>query len=655
MKAVSAFIMGLFLIMTPAAVKGQSPPLPQAASAATQIANQAVLKELDFSNTEDFKEASRGLIEAVPDLIVKGANDRMVWNLKQYGFLKGVAPETVNPSLWRNALLNMNAGLFKVTDRIYQLRGFDLSNMSVIETDNGIIVIDPLITAEVAKEALDLYYRHRPKKPLVAVIYTHSHVDHWGGVKGVVREEEVKAGRVKIIAPEGFLEHAISENLLAGNVMARRASYMFGNLISKSPQGQIDAGIGKTTSAGTVTLIAPTDLVTKTGQEMTVDGVRIVFQLTPDSEAPSEMNFYLPQFRALCLAENANATLHNLYTLRGAQVRDAKAWAKYLNESVRLFGDRTEVLFTGHFFPRFGRARIIDFLEKQADTYQYIHDQTLRLANHGYTMNEIAESIKLPDSLGREWFNRGYYGTINHNAKAVYQRYLGWFDGNPAHLNPLPPEQAGKKYVEFMGGAEAIISKAQQAFEKGEYRWVAEVLGHVVFAEPEHSKARALAASALEQLGYQSESAVWRNFYLTGAAELRHGVRKGPAPSTLTSDTVRAATTDMFFDYLSIRLNGPKADGKKITIHWNFPDTGQQYLVRLRHSVLSYTAGAQAGDADLTLTLTRTLLDDIFLRRTSFEEKMQSGEIRFEGNPQKLGELFALFDQFDFWFNIVTP
>ena len=651
--AASFLALGLTAGILPA--HGQVPEATKDATPVTRAANGAILRDLPFANREDFEFTSRGLVEAVPDLTVKGADDRTVWSLPPYAFLKGDAPATVNPSLWRDAMLNMNTGLFKVTDRIYQLRGFDISNMTVIEGDTGIIVIDPLLSAEPAKAGLELYFKHRPRKPVVAVIHTHSHIDHFGGVKGVVNEDDVKAGKVKIIAPQGFMDAAISENVMAGNAMSRRASYMYGNLIPKSPRGQVDAGIGKTTSSGTITLIPPSDLVSKTGQEITVDGVRIVFQITPDTEAPSEMNFYFPQFRALCLAENANGSLHNLYTLRGAPVRDARAWAYYLSESVRLFGDKTDVVFTSHFFPRYGQDRIVEFITKQADAYKYIHDQTLRLINQGYTMNELADMVTLPDSLSSEWYNRGYYGTVSHNAKAVYQRYLGWFDGNPAHLNPLPPEQAGKKYVEFMGGADAVIVKAQQAFDKGEYRWVAEVMNHVVFAEPENAKARGLAADALEQLGYQAESAIWRNFYLTGGAELRHGVRKGPAPSANTPDLVRGLTLDEFFAYMGVRLNGPKADGKKIALNWRFTDTQQQYALVLRNSVLNYTAASQGKDADATITLTRALLDNITLRRTTFEEKMKSGEVKVEGNPQKIGELFALLDSFEFWFNIVTP
>jgi alkyl sulfatase BDS1-like metallo-beta-lactamase superfamily hydrolase len=650
-------IPALTLVIAAGAVpaRGQALEAPKDATETTRTANAGVLRELPFANGEDFDFALRGLVEAVPGLVVKGADDRVVWSMAAYGFLKGESPASVNPSLWRNAMLNAQAGLFKVAERIYQIRGFDLSNMTLIEGDAGIIVIDPLLTIEPAKAGLELYFKHRPRRPVVAVIYTHSHADHFGGVRGVIDEDDVRSGKVKVIAPQGFMDHAISENVIAGNAMSRRAAYMYGSLIPKSPRGQVDAGIGKTISTGSLTLIPPTDSVTKTGQEMTIDGVRIVFQVTPNTEAPSEMNFHFPQFRALCLAENANGSLHNLYTLRGAQVRDARAWAFYLNEALRLYGDQADVVFTSHFFPRYGRSRIAEFVTKQADAYKYIHDQTLRLANHGYTMNEIAGMVKLPKSLALEWFNRDYYGTVNHNSKAVYQRYLGWFDGNPAHLDPLPPEEAGKKYVEFMGGADAVMAKAQIAFDKGEYRWVAEVMNHVVFAEPENAKARGLAADALEQLGYQSESSAWRNFYLTGASELRNGVRKGPALSAGSPDMVRGLSLDEFFAYLGVRLNGPKAEGRNLALNFRFTDTGQQYAMVLRNSVLNATADAQLKDADASITLTRALLDEVTLRRATFEEKIKAGEVKVEGDPRKLGELFALLDSFDFWFNIVTP
>ena len=486
------------------------------ATAMTRQSNASVARQLPFQDSEDFEDARRGFVATLPDATIRSADGRVVWSLKGYEFLTDEPPPTVNPSLWRVARLNLNHGLFKVAERIYQIRGFDISNMDIIEGGAGLIVIDPLVSAEVARAGLELYYQHRPRKPVVAVIYTHSHVDHYGGVKGVVSEDEVRSGKVTVLAPEGFLEEAVSENVFAGNAMGRRAIYMFGILLPKGERGQLDSGLGKTTSVGTVTLIPPTDLVKKTGETRTIDGVEMTFQMAPRTEAPAEFLIHFPQLRALCAAEDATHTLHNLYTLRGAQVRDAKSWWKTLNESVVLFGGKTDVVFAQHQWPTWGQKKVLDYLRKQRDLYKYIHDQSLRLMNHGYTMLEIAEMVKLPRSLDREWYNRGYYGSVNHDAKAVYQRYLGWYDSNPANLHSLPPEEAAKKYVEFMGGPAAVIARARESFNKGEYRWVAQVMNHVVFADPENRQARELQAAALEQLGYQAENPTWRNEYLIG-------------------------------------------------------------------------------------------------------------------------------------------
>jgi alkyl sulfatase BDS1-like metallo-beta-lactamase superfamily hydrolase len=627
----------------------------KAATEVTKAENAALLSRLPFSDKQDFEFAARGFIATMPEVVIKDATNRRIWDLNQYDFIKGEAPVTINPSLWRIALLNMHHGLFKVTDGIYQVRGFDLSNISFVETDSGVIIIDPLVSSETAKVSLDFYYTHRPKKPVIAVIYTHSHPDHYGGVKGVASEEDVKAGKTKIIAPNGFMEAVGSEFVMAGNAMGRRASYQHGNLLPRGPQGQVDAGLGKVASTGTITLIPPTNIIRKTGEELTIGGVRIVFQLTPDTEAPAEMHFFFPQFKALCLAENANANLHNLYTLRGAQVRDTKAWAYYLKEAVRLFGDNTEVMFTTHHWPRWGQKEIVEFITKQADAYKYIHDQTLRLANHGYTMLEIAEMIKLPDSLGHAWYNRDLYGTVNHNAKGVYQKYLGWFDGNPCTLHALPPEEAGKKYVEFMGGIEAVIAKAEKSYEQGEYRWVAQVMNHVVFADPKNQKARHLAADALEQLGYQAESGTWRNLYLTGAMELREGLRQIDAPMLKSPDTVKALSLDLLFDYMATRLNGPKAKGKKMVINFEFIDTKQKYTVMVANSVLDYSTGMQSKGYDTHVILSRSVLDEILLNRANLEEKIATGEVKVSGEKDKLVELFSLLDKFEFWFNIVEP
>ena len=540
--------LGAVLCLTATAHLAFTAPRTQAqedATAMTRESNASVVQQLAFQDAEDFEDARRGFVATLPDATIRSAEGRVLWSLKDYEFLKGDPPPTVNPSLWRVARLNLNHGLFKVTDRIYQIRGFDISNMDIIEGDTGLIVIDPLVSAEVARAGLELYYQHRPRKPVVAVIYTHSHVDHYGGVKGVVSEDEVRSGKVKVLAPEGFLEEAVSENVFAGNAMGRRAIYMFGILLPKGERGQVDSGLGKTTSVGTITLIPPTDSVKKTGETRTIDGVEMTFQMAPRTEAPAEFLIHFPQLRALCAAEDATHTLHNLYTLRGAQVRDAKSWWKALNESVVLFGDKTDVVFAQHQWPTWGQKKVIDYLKKQRDLYKYIHDQSLRLMNHGYTMLEVAEMVKLPSSLDREWYNRGYYGSVNHDVKAVYQRYLGWYDSNPANLHPLPPEEAAKKYVEFMGGPAAVIARARESFNKGEYRWVAQVMNHVVFADPENREARELQAAALEQLGYQAENATWRNEYLMGAHELRHGVPRAIATRVDSRDTLRAMTVDL--------------------------------------------------------------------------------------------------------------
>ena len=626
---------------------------PKGAQPATKQANAAVLNELDFSDRQDFDDAQRGLIAPPTEAIIKAADGHVVWDLDAYSFLKKEeAPATVNPSLWRQARINLVAGLFKVVDRVYQVRGLDLSNMTIIEGDKGVILIDPLITAEAARAGLDLYYQHRDKRPVVAVIYTHSHVDHFGGVKGVVNEADVKAGKVSILAPERFLEAAISENVTAGTAMGRRSSYWYGVVLPRGERGQVDAGLGKATSIGSVTLIPPTDTITKTGEQRLIDGVKMVFHMTPDTEAPAEMMIWFPQFKVFNSAELACHTLHNVLTLRGAQVRDAAKWSRYLNEAIDAYGEQTEVLIAQHHWPRWGRDRSIKFLKDQRDMYKYVHDQTLRLANEGYTMTEIGPMLTLPPSLARQWYARGYYGTVNHDAKAVYQKYIGWYDMNPANLNPLPPVESARKYVEYMGGAQAVMARAREDFRKGEYRWVAQAMNNVVFADPDNQEARQLQADTLEQLGYQAEAATWRNNYLTAAYELRKGVPSLPA--TASTDVLTALTIPMIFDFMGVRLNGPRADGKVIVINWNFTDVKAKYALSLENSALTYM-DRQAPKADATITLTRAAFDAITLGKTTFEKEIGAGRIKVEGDGRKLGELFGLMDTFKGDFNIVTP
>jgi len=627
------------------------------AEPATQAANRAVVATLPFSDHRDFDDAKRGFVAALPDdSTVVGADGRPVWSLKGYAFLDSDSvPDTVNPSLWRQAQLNEIAGLFKVADRVYQVRGLDISNMTLIEGDTGLIVIDPLLSKETARAGLDLYLAHRPARPVVAVIYSHSHADHFGGVKGIVDEADVRAGKITILAPAGFMDHAIAENVIAGNAMSRRAIYMYGPLLPRSAQGQVDTGLGKNLSRGTLTLIPPTDSIASSADTRVLDGVRIEFQLTPGTEAPSEMNLYFPDFRVLDMAENVTHNMHNLYTLRGAEIRDGNAWSKYVNESLARFGGRSDVLIAQHHWPTFGTERIQDFLEKQRDLYKFIHDQSVRLMNQGYTPTEIAETLKLPPALANEWFARGYYGSMSHNAKGVYQKYLGWYDENPANLNPLPTREAAKKAVEYMGGDKAVIQRARTDFAAGQYRWVAQVMSQVVFADPANQEARALGADALEQLGYQSENAPWRNEYLMGARELRSGVVKQAHAGTASADLIRALPTGAFFDYLGVRLNGDRAQDKKIVVNWMFTDLKEEYVLTLDHSALTYLPGAQSDHADATLTLERATLDQISLKQTTFLKAAASGKVKFSGDVARVSELFGLFDDFNPDFPIVEP
>lgn len=628
---------------------------PKDAEPATRQANAALLKELDFADQEDFEEARRGFVAPPAKAVIKNGKGKEVWNLEAYNFLMGKeAPATVNPSLWRQAQLNINAGLFKVVDRIYQVRGLDLSNLTIVEGDSAVILIDPLISTETARAALDLYREHRGNRPVVAVIYTHTHIDHWGGVKGVIDEADVKAGKIRILAPERFFEAAVSENVTAGTAMGRRSDFWYGQVLPRGARGQVDAGLGKATSLGTVTLIPPTDTIKRSGEERTLDGVRMVFQLTPDTEAPAEMTIFFPQLKVFNSAELACNTLHNVLTLRGAQVRDAYKWSYFLNRAIAMYGDQIEVLIAQHHWPRWGHDRAIRYLKDQRDMYKYVHDQTLRLANHGYTMAEIGPMLKPPVSLALRWYLRGYYGTLNHNAKAVYQKYLGWYDSNPANLNPLPPVESAKKYVEYMGGAQAVMAKAREDFKQGEYRWVAQVMNQVVFADPESVEARYLEADALEQLGYQAEAATWRNNYLTAAYELRNGAHPSGRISEAL-DTIAAMTIPMFFDYMGVTLNGPKADGKVIVLNWDFTDVGEQYVLNLENSALTYMPNRQVPDADATITLTRTIFDAVNMGKTTFAKEVLKGNIRIAGNRQKLAELMALMDAFDGRFDIVTP
>jgi alkyl sulfatase BDS1-like metallo-beta-lactamase superfamily hydrolase len=627
----------------------------KAASAATAAKNAAVLDQLPFADRADYAAVERGLVARFEGQVTNAAG-KVVWDTHSYDFLlKDKAPDTVNPSLWRLAQLNNHAGIFQVADRVYQARGMDLSNMTIIEGDAGLIVIDPLSVSETAHAALDLYYQHRPRKPVVAVIYTHSHLDHFGGVRGVVDEADVTAGKVKIYAPAGFMKHAVSENVIAGIAMLRRAQYQAGLALPRGEQGQVDLGLGKNgPENGTFTLIAPTTLIEQPYETRTIAGVPIEFQLTPGTEAPAEMNFYLPHARALGIAENAARLMHNLLTPRGALVRDAKAWAKYLDASLVRYGDRTDVMFAQHSWPTWGGEAIRALLADQRDMYEFLNDRTLHLLNQGLTPLEIADAIrKLPGNLDGKWYTRGYYGSLSFNVRAVYQRYLGFYDGNPANLDPLAPVEAGKRYIEAMGGPDKVLELMRSALGKGDYRWAAQLGNHLVFAAPDNRAARALQADALEQLGYQSENATWRNMYLTGANELRNGVPN--RAGFMTADIAKAAKPAMFFDFLAVRIDSDKAQGHDMTLNWTFEDLHQQFALTLRNGVLTQRENAQHAKADVSVTMSKATLDRISLRQLDFPTAIKQGNIRLDGDAAKFGELLGTVTPFNPAFDIVTP
>ncbi|NPU10775.1 MBL fold metallo-hydrolase [Bradyrhizobium sp. 83002] len=626
------------------------------ASPAVSAAQQATLETLPFDDTADFDDAARGFLGTIDQAKVTTAQGRSVWSLEPYGFLDAEdAPPTVNPSLWRQAKLNMHHGLFEVVPGVYQVRGLDIANMTLIEGSTGVIVVDTLTSIEGARAALNLYYQHRGTRPVMAVMFTHTHTDHWGGARGVVEEDAVTSGRVPLIAPNLFIEHAVSENIIAGPAMLRRAQYQFGPLLAKGPKGHVDCGLGKTMAAGGVALLRPNDLIMATGDTRTIDGVSFEFQMAPNSEAPAEMHFFVPRYKLLNLAENCTHNFHNLLPFRGADVRDALAWSKYLGEALQLWGGKAEVMCGQHHWPVWGASRVDGMIREQRDLYKFAHDQTLRLMNHGLTANEIAEQIALPKSLEGAWHARGYYGHIRHNVKAIYQKYLGWYDANPVNLDPLPPVEAGRKYVAYMGGAEPLLARAREDFAKGEFRFVAQVVSHLVFAEPDNAEARALLADTLEQLGYAAESATWRNAYLFGAQELRHGMPEVPARSGMPRETLAALRTEQLWDVLGVRLNGPKAEGKHIVLNWTFTDTGERFMLTLQNCALTYAVGVQASTADAGFTLARATLDEIIAKATTFPEAVAAGKISFVGNPMRLAELMSLMDEFPRMFEIVEP
>jgi alkyl sulfatase BDS1-like metallo-beta-lactamase superfamily hydrolase len=596
----------------------------------------------DFADRTDFENAERGMVARFEPGVIKAADGHVVFDADAYTrVLSGECPDTVNPSLWRQCQLTSIQGLFEVTDGIYQVRGIEISNMTLVEGNTGVIVIDPLVSAECAAAGLALYREHRGDRPVTAVIYTHSHIDHFGGVLGVVAADTT----VPIVAPEGFLEHAVSENVYAGTAMLRRGVYQAGTSLPISATGTLGMGLGTGSSAGTVGLIAPTLDITRTGQEETLDGVRIVFQITPATEAPAEMNFHFPDRRALCMAENATHNLHNILTQRGAEVRDARGWSRYLAEAIELFADGTDVAFASHHWPTWGTQNVVTFLTEQRDLYAFLHDQTLRLLNQGYGPSEIAEMIEMPPALDAQWHTHGYYGTVNHDVKAIYQRYLGWWDCNPARYWQHPPQAAAARYVETIGGIDATVAKARQYADNGDLRFAAELGSHAIFADPAHQGARALLADVLTRLGYGAEAGTWRNVFLTGALELQQPAEPVPVSA---GGIIAALTITQLFDSLAIRIDGKRAWDTTASIRWHFADSGEAYRMELSNGALTHHPTSREDPADLVVTLTRPQL-------LAMLGGAGTDGVRFDGDPKIFATIAGLTDQPDPAFAIVTP
>lgn len=627
---------------------------PNQATSATERANAAVRATMAMNDSQDTEDATRGKLAELTDPIVRGSDGRIVYDIRRFDFVAGDAPGTVNPSLWRQQVLNTAAGLFEVTEGIYQVRGYDMANMTLVETPNGWIVIDTLFTEEVARAGIQLAMDTLGStKPVLAVIYTHSHADHFGGVRGVVDEADVRAGKVKLIAPEGFMEHAIAENVLAGNTMTRRANYMYGIALPAGEKGSVGTGLGLDLSNGAPGLIPPNHIITTTGEELLIDGVRMQFQMAQGSEAPSEFMIYFPDKKALCLSEVATRLMHNIYTIRGAKMRDALVWSKYLNETLDLFPD-AEVAFASHHWPTWGGARIRDYLANQRDLYRFIHDRALHLANQGYVMNEIGDETFFPAGLAADASARGYYGTLSHNLRAVYNFYLGYYDGNPATLHPLPPAESARRYVAAMGGDDAVVDLGREAFAAADYRWVAELMNKAVFANPENVAARELQADALEQLGYQAESAPWRNAYLMGALELRSGPQAMNVTS-MSADALRGMPTELLFDFIALRLDHTRTDGLRAAIQIELTDSNETWALELSNSVLNNAKGRVLERPDLKLRLTRQAFLAMLVQGKTLLELAEAGLVEIEGEPKALGAIVANLVPFNPTFNIVTP
>lgn len=621
------------------------------ASQYTKEANDKVYAMLDFDDKAEYENATKGLIASPEKLEIYDENGKLVWSQEAYSFIENDSPDTANPSLWRNTQLNHTYGLFEVTDGIYQVRGYDMTNITFVKGDSGWIIFDPLMTSECSSAALELVNDNLGEYPIKAVIFSHSHVDHFGGIEGILTEEQIKNEDILLIAPENYEEYVVSENVYAGTAMGRRASYQYGSILEKSEKGALSIGIGMGQSNGTIRYISPNTDITQIGQELEIDGVKMVFQLTPGTEAPAEMNTWFPDKNALWLAENCTGTLHNLYTLRGAEVRDGNAWAEYLMESLALYGKDVEVVFQSHNWPHWGNETINKYITDTAAVYKYINDQTLLYINQGYTETEIANMIKLPDELEKVWYTRQYYGTVAHNAKAVYEKYMGWYDANPVHLNELEPTEQAKKFVEYMGDPKKILEKAMEDFNKGEYQWVAEVTNILVYNNPDNTDARYLCADALEQLGYQAESGTWRNVYLSAAQELRYGTNTDPNTRSSGANISSKMTPPMILEFMGIKADTIKIQDLSFTAQIELPDSS--YTVIVKNGVILYQEGITTKTPDVTWTTNTAGLLAIAENNKEGIEKLvvQQGNTEL---TEHLAESMTNLSEYKF-FNIIEP
>ena len=635
-------------------------PEPKEATEYTKKKNTDFRKTLPMDDGTDASNVARGFIATRKNPIIEkqepNAWQPISWDLSKSDFVKGQAPETVNPSLWRQAGLNAQHGLYEICEDFYQVRGFDTSNVTFIRGETGWVVIDPLTTAETAAAAYELVTEHLGFREISAVIYTHSHLDHYGGILGIIERSRIEKENIPIVAPEGFLHEAVAENVIAAPVMGRRATYQFGMLLPWNEKGHVDQGLGKGIPTGSSALVPPTIEITETGQELTLDGVKIEFQLTPESEAPAEMHFFFPEYEVLCMAENCSGTMHNVLTLRGALVRDSLQWSRYIDEAIDRWGDSSQIVFASHGWPHWGQEAVKGYLTRQRDLYRWLHDQAMRLANLGYTPNEIAAEVDLPPGLWDDYMCHGYYGTVSHNVRAVYQRYIGFYDGHPSSLDPFTPVDAGKKYVDFMGGIDALLEKARAAFESGDYRWVAEVLRHAVFADPQNNQVRLLQADAFEQLAYQAESGPWRDIYLTGAQELRNGSINIPVLQRPRLEVAKGMTLGQIFDFLAVKVDGPTAIKLgPVLINWSFTDTGETALLELSNGTLHSKIGSFSKSADVIVSSSRDVIEELIATEYSLSQAIGDERVKISGDSEKILNLWETFTDFPLFWPIIEP